>query len=122
MSSFDESKHRRGLPGNRGQFAPKGADAPIGGLDVPAPGPLKVDLLPEPDPKGGFDTRVEAPTGSHYLRGGVPHREDGPAYEGRDGAEAWFRDGKLHRDPADGPALVEDNFEEYYQDGRLVAP
>ena len=29
---------------------------------------------------------------------GKPYREDGPAIEYRDGAKAWYRDGKLHRD------------------------
>lgn len=132
MSSFDETKHPRGQAGNPGQFSSKNNDAPAGSLgntsNAPgAPmGPLKVTLLPEPDPRGGFDTRVDAPTGRHYLRGNVPHREDGPAYEGNDGSEVYYQHGELHRDPADGPAVIDeyegDLVEEFYSHGQLVTP
>ena len=34
---------------------------------------------------------------------GVPHREDGPAYEDSDGTKEWYINGQLHR--VDGPAI-----------------
>lgn len=122
---YDDSQHPRGNPENAGQFRKKTHDSPSGQL-TPTPGPLpgafEVEILPEPHPDGGFDVHVVAPTGSRYLRDGVLHREDGPAYEGNDGMEAWYRDGRLHRDPVDGPAVVdpEEDFAEFYQDGRLL--
>lgn len=131
MSSFDETQHPRGQAGNSGQFRGKNNDAPDGSLgDDGAPGapngPLKVTLLPEPDPQGGFDVRIEAPTGRHYLRGSVPHREDGPAYEGNDGSEVYYQNGELHRDPAEGPAVIDEydgkQIEEFYSHGQLVSP
>lgn len=124
MNNFDESKHRRGQPANAGQFAGKDNSAPTGGLDPNAltrpPAKFDVEILDSPDPVGGFDTRVEAPTGARYLRNGKLHRQDGPAYEGRDGAEGWYQDGQLHRDPQEGPALVEDGHGEFYADGQLL--
>jgi len=122
MSTFDETKHPRGMPGNGGQFARKEAIAPSGELTGAATSDFQVAILTAPDPAGEFDMRVDAPTGSHYMRDGVLHRVGGPAYEGHDGSEAWFSNGELHRDPADGPAVVDEDFEEFYQHGRLVAP
>lgn len=126
MEPFDESKHLRGQPGNPGQFRGRVDDAPNGSLGPPAVGPLKVRILDEADPVGGYDTRVDAPTGRHFMRSGVAHREDGPAYEGRDGTEVWYRNGKVHRDPSDGPAVIvhdEDvSYEAFYQDGQLIQP
>ena len=122
MSTFDENAHPREKRG--GRFAKRHNDAPSGELGHAgnlSNEPLNVTVLPEPDPAGGFDTLVEAPTGRHYLRQGVQHREDGPAYEGRDGSEKWIRDGQLHRDPEEGPALIEDGYEEFYEAGVLVA-
>ena len=40
------------------------------------------------------------------------HREDGPAYEYKNGYKEWWINGKRHRE--DGPAVVYDNGEEYY--------
>ena len=126
MSTFDESKHPRGQAGHPGRFAGKQNAAPAGSLGGAPIGPLKVSILAEPDPSGGFDTQVDAPTGRHFLRDSVPHREDGPAYEGRDGSEAWYRNGKLHRDPQDGPAVIDEfedeSIEEFYENGQLVVP
>lgn len=120
MSTYDESKHARATDG---KWAPKRNDAPKGALSHGAAlndKPLSVKILPVPDPDGGYDTLVEAPTGRHYLREGVQHREDGPAYIGRDGSERWFQNGQLHRDPTDGPALLEDGYSEFYEGGVLV--
>jgi len=33
----------------------------------------------------------------------ILHREDGPAFEGRNGSEEWYLNGELHRE--DGPAI-----------------
>lgn len=125
MSSFDETQHPRAATG---KWTDKVNDAPSGELthgDAEI-GPLKVSILPEPDPRGGFDTQVDAPSGRHFLRGSVPHREDGPAYEGRDGSEAWYQNGQLHRDPQDGPAVIDEYenepIEEFYEHGQLVVP
>lgn len=132
MSSFDETQHPRGQAGNPGQFRGKNNDAPTdslgaGSIAPGAPdGPMKVIILGEPDPHGGFDTRVDAPSGRHYLRGNVPHREDGPAYEGNDGSEVYYQNGELHRDPHDGPAVIDEYdgepVQEFYEHGQLVAP
>jgi hypothetical protein len=49
---------------------------------------------------------------------GELHRVDGPARVFPGGREEWFRHGKLHRDPADGPAVVHANGSvKYYVDG-----
>lgn len=128
MNSFDESQHPRGQAGNPGQFRSQENSAPDSELtgDPAEPGPLSVHHYDEPDPKGGFDTTVNAPTGKHFLRGNVPHREDGPAYAGLDGSEAWYQYGQLHRDPADGPAVIDEfegePVEEFYEHGQLVTP
>lgn len=126
MSSFDETQHPRG---RTGQFAAKANSAPDGELCSDSDNDaveLRVSILPNPDPAGGFDTSVDAPTGKHYLREGVPHRLDGPAYVGHDGSEVWFQNGELHRDIADGPALVDEYdggvIEEFYEHGQLVLP
>lgn len=66
-----------------------------------------------------------------YWRNGVLHREHGPASveRGADGTvifEAWYRDGDMHRDPAEGPAFIwragEDGItrEEFYVGGVLL--
>ncbi len=34
----------------------------------------------------------------------IPHREDGPAFEGSNGSKYWYLNGSLHRE--DGPAIV----------------
>lgn len=107
-----------------GKFARKENSAPSGSLgdDVvsgPARTPLSIEVLDHPHPEGGFDLAVEAPTGRHYLLDGRPHREDGPAYEGRDGTQEWRVDGMLHRDGA--PAVIhDDGTEEFWEHGRLV--
>lgn len=120
---FDPSKHPTGA-GHR--FVRKPATAPHGALDdtpdtadadgTPSRVPLRVAVLDRPDPSGGFDVEVDAPTGRHWLRGGLPHRTDGPAYEGDDGTTMWFRDGLLDR--AGGPAVVHgDGQEEHWRAG-----
>lgn len=72
-------------------------------------------ILDEPDPVGGFDTAVSAPTGEYYLRDGVQHRLDGPSYEGVDGSQEWRRNGELSRE--DGPAVVDGEYEEHWVEG-----
>ena len=39
-----------------------------------------------------------------WRKKGVLHREDGPAYERRDGTKRYYRDGLLHRE--NGPAVI----------------
>lgn len=53
-------------------------------------------------------TTITYPNGDthHYLNEQL-HRDDGPAYERKDGIHAYYQHGKLHRD--DGPALVYPN-------------
>jgi len=40
---------------------------------------------------------------AHYNEKEQLHRIDGPALEGFDGSNYWYRNGKLHRE--DGPAI-----------------
>jgi hypothetical protein len=40
---------------------------------------------------------------THYMHGGLLHREDGPAVTESTGYQAYYREGKLHR--VDGPAV-----------------
>jgi hypothetical protein len=41
--------------------------------------------------------------GKHYFLNNKPHREDGPAFEGINGAKFWYLNGEFHR--TDGPAV-----------------
>lgn len=127
MSDFDESQHRRGQPNNRGQFAPKGNTAPADELRE-GPGPLVIEILETPHPQGGYNARIMAPTGEHFLLDGAPHRDDGAAYLGHDGSEYHYSHGVLHRNPEDGPAVYEERFdinqegiEEFYLEGNLIS-
>lgn len=54
-----------------------------------------------------------------WYRGGIIHRDDGPALTTRFGKKYWYRDGRYHRD--DGPAITDDrNGAKYwYRDGKL---
>ena len=46
------------------------------------------------------------------------HREDGPAFEGTNGAKTWYINGKRHRE--DGPAIeYADGSKEWYVNGNL---
>jgi hypothetical protein len=46
----------------------------------------------------------------------IPHREDGPAYEGYKGTKAWYLNGVRHRE--DGPAIeLCDGFKVWYLNG-----
>ena len=46
------------------------------------------------------------------------HREDGPAFEGTNGAKTWYINGKRHRE--DGPAIeYADGSKEWYINGKL---
>lgn len=114
MTGFDPSLHPRG---QKGQWADKHNSAPESALVEPqSRARFNAVVLPEPDPAGGFDTVVEAPTGIVYLRGGVMHRDDGPAYEGMDGTVEYRRNGLLDREA--GPAVVwDDGAEEYWEQG-----
>jgi hypothetical protein len=52
------------------------------------------------------------------LSNGTYHREDGPAYETKDGYKQWIINGKLHRE--DGPAVEDANGNKsYYLDGNV---
>ena len=71
--------------------------------------------LTEPNPKFSTDVlngRVELKNGAiAYYKNGKLHREDGPAYVGQEGnlkrviVEKWCIDGKFHRE--DGPAFIQ---------------
>lgn len=53
-----------------------------------------------------------------YVRNGILHRPNGPAYISRLGSKAWYQDGKLHRE--DGPAIeLRTGTREWYQNGEL---
>jgi len=107
-----------------GKFTRKVGAAPSGSLtpdEVNTQYPLSIAILPEPDPNGGYDLAVDAPTGRYFLRDGQPHREDGPAYEGRDGTKEWRVDGALHR-PGGAPAVIhDDGSEELWEHGEPIA-
>ena len=116
MSTF-EALHPRG---GGGRFTNKSHSAPSLALSAPAPVEpvFEVQTLDAPDPAGGFDMSVDAPTGRRYLADGKLHRLDGPAYVGKDGTQEWYVHGELHRDG--GPAVVADGGEEWYDHGRLT--
>jgi hypothetical protein len=46
------------------------------------------------------------------------HREDGPAWEGYDGAKYWYINDKLHRE--DGPACEFYGHKEWYINGKRI--
>lgn len=49
------------------------------------------------------------------------HRDDGPAFESKNGAKLWYKNGKLHRE--DGPAIENPNgTKSYWLNGKLVEP
>jgi hypothetical protein len=114
--------HKGNLHGRQGRFTHKGNSRPADQLREPSERAHTLDtirLLPDYDPRGGFDVSVDAPTGRYYLREGHPHREDGPAYEGSDGTLEWRIGGELHRDS--GPAVIhDDGTEEFWEHGHLV--
>lgn len=86
-------------------------------------------------PTGGFDEYIGQPYVHEWLRNGVRHREDGPAYissnyawwylDGElirevqgDGTQLWYQNHSLHRE--DGPAVIQaDRTQLWYRDGRL---
>ena len=59
------------------------------------------------------------PSGTkEWLRNGVRHREEGPAYEEPNGIKEWYIDGKRHR--KGGPAAeLPDGTKWWYLDGVL---
>ncbi|MCC8978899.1 hypothetical protein [Bradyrhizobium acaciae] len=93
------------------------------------------DKLHRDEAEGPAKFTRDAATGivvrEEYRRNGVLHRSNGPASMARDTAgrvtlEGWLRDGLMHRDEQDGPALVERDSETgvfvlefYYQHGEL---
>ena len=124
-NSFEETQHPRGQVDNAGKFRKRENSDPTVSLEVPVPvekTPLKIDNLDIPHPQGEYDQIVEAPSGRHYLRGGVHHRADGPPYVGYDGYQLYFHNGLMHRDHAEGPALIdpEGQFEQFWEMGALV--
>lgn len=120
MSTFNEADH----PRDRGRFTHKHWSDPADGLDAPAapaePRPLSIAVLDEPDPRGGYDVALEAPTGLYLLKDGHLHNADGPAYTGVDGEKQWWVDGQLHNEH--GPAIIhEDGSEETWVRGEPIA-
>jgi len=119
MSKVDDKGN---LHDGAGRFEEKRNSAPAGGL---AAGGGSDELRPlamirfDPPGPGGYDLAVDAPTGRSYLRHGVLHREDGPAYEGLDGTKEWRRNGRLHR--VEGPAVESDDYVAFWRDGEAVA-
>lgn len=120
--THDERDDQGNLHDRAGKFSRKENNAPSGSLGDDAGDPktpLSIAILNRPDPVGGFDLAVEAPTGRYYLLDGHPHREDGPAYEGRDGTQERRLSGELHRDGA--PAVIhDDGTEEFWEHGQPV--
>lgn len=115
MTTRDEKGN---LHDRRGLFAMKSNSRQADAL-APETDQSAIMLLRTPDPDGGFDLALDAPTGRYYLRDGHPHREDGPAYEGADGTQEWRVDGELHREGA--PAVIrEDGTTEFWEHGELV--
>lgn len=108
---FDESKVRRGQPGNRGQFARRSgvtSDEQRQRLAAQAAQTADDDRPTTTRPDG---TKV-------WLKDGLLHRKDGPAIVDSDGGEAWYRNDRYHRD--DGPAVTDpDGYEAWWHDGRL---
>jgi len=83
-----------------GRFSGRVNSRPAGGMPSATHGeagerPFRVLLLDEPDESGGFDTLIEAPSGTRYLRGSTMVRDDGPAYIGVDGTKEYWADGEL---------------------------
>lgn len=116
------------LHSSTGRFTGKANRPPEAALgeparDAPRPAalvPLSIHVNRDPDKNGGYQIAVEAPTGRRYLRGTQLHRDNGPAYEGRDGTQEWWKNGELHRDGA--PAVIhDDGAEEWWEDGHLIA-
>lgn len=69
-----------------------------------------------PHPTGGYD---HIQNGRTYRRGGLLHREDGPAVIWTDGTQLHYADGKLHRE--DGPAVHGGpGGSEWWREGRRV--
>lgn len=65
------------------------------------------------------DGRHPVPGGYVYIRGGVKHRERGPAEVMDNGYRAWWRHGKRHR--RKHPAVVHpDGTLEWWEDGKLL--
>ena len=66
-----------------------------------------------------IETRGECGRQAFY-RDGKLHRDGGPAAIDADGSQAFYRDGKLHRDG--GPAVIEaDGYQAFYRDGVRIA-
>ena len=74
------------------------------------------EQLYTPHPTGGYD---HIQNGRTYRRGGLLHREDGPAVIWPDGTQLHYEDGKLHRE--DGPAVHGGRGpDEWWREGRRV--
>jgi hypothetical protein len=52
---------------------------------------------------------------------GVMHREDGPAYEHRNGFKEWWFNGKRHR--TDGPAIISSDgeYKGWFLNGKVLS-
>jgi hypothetical protein len=57
--------------------------------------------------KKKYSDRIE-----YYNEHGLPHREDGPAREFKDGSKEWFINGQRHRE--DGPAIEWNNGRKFW--------
>lgn len=65
------------------------------------------------------DGRHPVPGGFVHTRGGVKHRDRGPAEVMDSGYKAWWRRGKRHRKGA--PAVIHpDGTLEWWEDGKLL--
>ena len=78
---------------------------------------------PDRDPHLGFHREdgpaVEGANGdNHWYKDGKHHREDGPAVEYTNGTKYWYKNEKLHRE--DGPAIECANGDKsWYLNGKL---
>lgn len=62
-------------------------------------------------------TPVKFPDGNvfWYLEGTIAHRDNGPAEEHADGTLVWRKDGHKHRE--DGPAYIGKNLRSWWKNG-----
>lgn len=73
---------------------------------------------------GGTDNQgngvVDSGSVKQYLKNGKKHRLNGPAEIRRDGYEAWFFEGKKHRDGGKPAVSYPDGNKEYWEHGKLI--
>ena len=83
-------------------------------------GSPQITVTDIPHTSGGYtEVRTWADGRHMYLREGVFHREDGPAFIDAEGNKAWHINGHEHR--LDGPAVVYYNADdEYWIEGQRL--